>query len=57
MTFDRPYSQAISLDEARDRIREAAGTHFDPEVVASFLDMPIAVLAEVRDRPSASPAG
>jgi response regulator RpfG family c-di-GMP phosphodiesterase len=57
MTFDRPYSQAISLDEARDRIREAAGTHFDPEVVASFLGMPIAVLAEVRDRPSASPAG
>ncbi|HKA62678.1 MAG TPA: HD domain-containing phosphohydrolase [Methylomirabilota bacterium] len=43
MTFDRPYSTAISMDAARERIREAAGSHFDPEVVATFLAMPLEV--------------
>jgi response regulator RpfG family c-di-GMP phosphodiesterase len=55
MTFDRPYSRAIPLDEARDRVRQAAGTHFDPDVVASFLRISVEVLAEVRDRFSAPP--
>jgi response regulator RpfG family c-di-GMP phosphodiesterase len=50
MTFDRPYSQAISLEAARDRIRESAGTHFDPDVVATFLGIPIEVFAEARAR-------
>ena len=48
MTFDRPYSNAISLEAARDRIREAAGTHFDPDVVATFLRISLPVLAEIR---------
>jgi response regulator RpfG family c-di-GMP phosphodiesterase len=43
MTFDRPYSKAIGMDEARERIREATGTHFDPDVVATFLAMPLDV--------------
>ena len=56
MTFDRPYSRAIPLEEARDRIREAAGTHFDPAVVATFLSLPIAVLADPGDYPAPPPA-
>jgi putative nucleotidyltransferase with HDIG domain len=50
MTFDRPYSKAITLEAARDRIRDAAGTHFDPDVVATFLHIPIEVFAEARAR-------
>ena len=50
MTFDRPYSTAISLEAARDRIRDAAGSHFDPDVVATFLRMPLEVFAQARVR-------
>jgi response regulator RpfG family c-di-GMP phosphodiesterase len=50
MTFDRPYSRAISLEAARDRIRDGAGSHFDPDVVATFLRMPLEVFAEIRAR-------
>ena len=50
MTFDRPYSTAISLEAARERIREAAGTQFDPDVVVTFLRMPLDVLAAIRAR-------
>ncbi|MFI5327644.1 MAG: HD-GYP domain-containing protein, partial [Candidatus Rokuibacteriota bacterium] len=50
MTYDRPYSKAISLEAARDRIRDSAGTHFDPEVVTTFLRMPLEVFSEARAR-------
>jgi response regulator RpfG family c-di-GMP phosphodiesterase len=50
MTYDRPYSKAISLEAARDRIRDSAGTHFDPDVVGTFLRMPLEVFAEARAR-------
>ncbi|MGH7368209.1 MAG: HD domain-containing phosphohydrolase [Candidatus Rokuibacteriota bacterium] len=50
MTFDRPYSTAISLEAARDRIRDSAGTHFDPEVVATFLGMSLDVFTAARAR-------
>lgn len=50
MTFDRPYSKAISLEAARDRIRDSAGSHFDPGVVATFLRMPLDVFADARAR-------
>jgi diguanylate cyclase (GGDEF)-like protein len=33
MTSDRPYRQALSLDEACRRLKEASGTQFDPDVV------------------------
>jgi len=33
MTSDRPYRQAMSLDEACRRLKEASGTQFDPDVV------------------------
>jgi response regulator RpfG family c-di-GMP phosphodiesterase len=48
MTFDRPYSKAISFEAAQTEIRRCAGGHFDPSVVASFLRVPDAVLSEIR---------
>ncbi|HET8578294.1 MAG TPA: HD domain-containing phosphohydrolase [Methylomirabilota bacterium] len=49
LTFDRPYSRAILFEEARARIQEAAGTHFDPAVVKTFLAMPLTLFEEIRD--------
>jgi len=37
MTTDRPYRKRLSIDEACKRLREAAGTQFDPAVVEVFL--------------------
>jgi response regulator RpfG family c-di-GMP phosphodiesterase len=48
MTFDRPYSRAISFDAAKAEIVRCAGSHFDPAVVESFLRVPDGVLAEIR---------
>jgi response regulator RpfG family c-di-GMP phosphodiesterase len=48
MTFDRPYSKAIPMDVARERIRESAATHFDPDIVATFLAMPLELLEAAR---------
>ena len=50
MTFDRPYSRAISLEAAREEILRCAGTHFDPAVVASFMRIPLATFADIRLR-------
>ena len=50
MTFDRPYSRAITMEAAREEIQRCAGTHFDPAVVATFLSLPLPVLAEIRRR-------
>lgn len=48
MTFDRPYSRAISYEAACREIQRCAGTHFDPAVVATFLSIPQAVFEEIR---------
>jgi response regulator RpfG family c-di-GMP phosphodiesterase len=48
MTFDRPYSKAISFDAAIAEIKRCAGAHFDPRVVESFLRVPLALLEEIR---------
>ena len=40
MTTDRPYRKRLSVEEACRRLREAAGTQFDPAVVAAFLSLP-----------------
>jgi HD-GYP domain-containing protein (c-di-GMP phosphodiesterase class II) len=42
MTTARPYRDAMTDAEARAELEAAAGTQFDPEVVAALLD----VLAE-----------
>jgi len=39
MTSDRPYRDALEMDEALERIRLAAGTQFDPKVVEAFLQL------------------
>lgn len=38
MTNDRPYRAALTPEEARRRLQEAAGTQFDPIVVEVFLE-------------------
>jgi HD-GYP domain-containing protein (c-di-GMP phosphodiesterase class II)/putative methionine-R-sulfoxide reductase with GAF domain len=37
MTTDRPYRKRLSVEEAARRLRESAGTQFDPRVVEVFL--------------------
>ena len=37
MVADRPYSAAMSADDAREELRRGAGTQFDAEVVSAFL--------------------
>jgi ribonuclease P protein subunit RPR2 len=39
MTSDRPYRQALEMDDALERIAQAAGTQFDPYVVDAFLQL------------------
>jgi response regulator RpfG family c-di-GMP phosphodiesterase len=50
MTFDRPYSRAVSLGAARAEIGRCAGTHFDPAVVSTFMAIPLLTLEELRRR-------
>jgi putative two-component system response regulator len=38
MTTQRPYNRILSFDEAAERLRAGAGVHWDPTVVAVFLD-------------------
>ncbi|MDR0222159.1 MAG: response regulator [Oscillospiraceae bacterium] len=38
LVTERPYKKAFSHDEATKIIRESAGQHFDPQVVAAYLD-------------------
>jgi response regulator RpfG family c-di-GMP phosphodiesterase len=49
MTFDRPYSVAISFEAARQEIERCAGAHFDPTVVETFLKIPLEVLETIRN--------
>ena len=39
MTTDRPYRGALGVEEACRRLREGAGTQFDPRVVEEFLSL------------------
>jgi putative nucleotidyltransferase with HDIG domain len=39
MTSERPYRKALSQKEAIEHIQEGAGTHFDPKVVKTFVEM------------------
>jgi len=39
MTTDRPYRKRLSVEEACRRVREGAGTQFDPTVVDVFLSL------------------
>ena len=39
MTTDRPYRAAMPDADARQELREHAGTQFDSDVVRAFLDV------------------
>lgn len=39
MTADRPYRKAMDIESAKKRLRELAGSQFDPEVVEVFLSL------------------
>ena len=39
MTTDRPYRDRLSVEEACSRLRESAGTQFDPTIVNLFLHL------------------
>ncbi len=39
MINDRPYSKAISKEEALAEIKDCAGSHFDPELAVKFVEM------------------
>jgi putative nucleotidyltransferase with HDIG domain len=47
VTTLRPYRQPSPMNEAREIIRESAGTHFDPAVATAFLDVPMATLERI----------
>lgn len=38
LTVDRPYRKAVPNDEVVEMMRKDAGTHFDPDVLDTFLD-------------------
>ncbi|MFP4020583.1 MAG: PAS domain S-box protein [Halanaerobium sp.] len=39
MTHDRPYSKAVSREEALKEIKSCSGSQFDPELAAEFIKM------------------
>ncbi len=49
LTSVRPYKRAWSIDEALTLIRNESGAHFDPELVAAFMDC-LPEMLTIRDR-------
>lgn len=49
LTTLRPYRQPSPLQEAREMIAESSGSHFDPEVVRAFLEIPPGTLDRIRE--------
>jgi len=39
LSSDRPYRLAWAKDNVREHIRDQAGTHFDPQIVDTFMRM------------------
>ncbi len=52
MISDRPYRKAMPLETAREEIRRAAGTQFDPKVVEVFLSFPEQTWRQYRQSPA-----
>ncbi len=49
ITSARPYKEAMSIEKAREVIKEASGSHFDPKVVEAFLRVPTAQWRSIAD--------
>ena len=49
LTSERPYKKAWTVESAVDLIKESRGTHFDPELVAVFLQQ-LPEILNIRDR-------
>lgn len=47
LTSERPYKVALPLDKALVVVEQQVGSHFDPDVVASFRDIAPALYAEI----------
>jgi len=56
MTSDRPYRAGMSHDEAMSRLRQGAGTQFDPSIVDMLVGMDERVWRSVRDAVDGAPA-
>jgi len=48
MTSPRPHRQAMDVEQAREQVRRLAGQQFDPAMAEAFLDIPAAILTEIR---------
>lgn len=52
ITSDRPYHRAESFGSARDAIRRLSGSHFDPQIVDVFLNLPEDIWPTIANRQS-----
>ncbi len=50
MTTNRPYRQALSFEEAIERIAKGSGSQFDPTIVRVFLSIPKEEWIKIRNR-------
>jgi len=48
LTTQRPYRAPSTLAQAREIIDEGAGTHFDPDVIAAFRELPDTRIEQIR---------
>jgi len=39
MTEERSYQPALTAEQARERLRDLAGAHFDPEVIRVYMEV------------------
>ena len=49
LTTDRPYREAVGWVKAREALREDAGTHFDPAIVAAYDTIPDDAFERIRE--------
>ena len=49
LTTDRPYRAAVSWTKAREVLRQDAGTHFDPAIVAAYDTVPDEAFQRIRE--------
>jgi putative nucleotidyltransferase with HDIG domain len=49
LTSDRPYREAVSWAKARETLRQDAGTHFDPAIVAAYDTVPDEAFQRIRE--------